>query len=261
MAKLPSIRITKRDEQEYRRLRRNTKAKIRRVKGTYGIDLEGEIPLPELSKFKNRKEFNEWKELQTSFTNRANTDYQFVKNEYDVVATKREVYQIEQATKRAQRVADRKIQEQLDRPTFHDGQQIGTVRDRAIYMPEADVTGIHRPSDFNFKKVRNRRRLDDIKDSMEKRQDERYYDERNKVMLDNFIKTLEGHFHSEADELIEELKTLNPDDFYGLYLSNFTAFDFNIYDSEGRIENNNLGEVQQMIDVTKKFKESDLYDG
>src|SRR5690625_5284905 len=78
-----------------------------------GVDLEGEIPLPDLSEFQTRKEFNEWKELQSSFTNRANTEYQFVKNEYGVVASKREIYQVEQATKRAQRVADRKIQEQL----------------------------------------------------------------------------------------------------------------------------------------------------
>src|SRR5690625_5942336 len=41
-----------------------------------GVDLEGEIPLPDLSEFQTRKEFNEWKELQSSFTNRANTEYQ-----------------------------------------------------------------------------------------------------------------------------------------------------------------------------------------
>src|SRR5690625_7488212 len=76
MAKLPPIRIRKRDEEEYRRLQRNTKAKINRVKKNYGVDLEGEIPLPDLSEFQTRKEFNEWKELQSSFTNRANTEYQ-----------------------------------------------------------------------------------------------------------------------------------------------------------------------------------------
>lgn len=259
MAKFPPIRITKRDKEEYRRLRRNTKAKIRRVKQNYGVDLEGEVPLPELNEFQTRKEFNEWKELQRSFTNRANTEYQFVKNEYDVVASKKELNQIERATKRAQRVADKKIKEQLDRPTFHDGKKIGTVKDRTMYMKEADVTGIHRPSDFDFKKVRNRRRLDDIKTSMEKRQNEQYYDERNKRMLENFINTLSGHFNSDADDLIKELRTINPDDFYGLYLSNFTVFDFNIYDSEGRMENNNPEEVQAMIDVIRNYKKSDMY--
>lgn len=261
MAKLPPIRITKRDEEEYRRLRRNTKAKISRVKRTYGVDLEGEIPLPDLSEFQTRKEFNEWRELQTSFTNRANTEYQFIKNEYGVVASKREIYQVEQATKRAQRVADRKIQEQLDRPTFHDGEQIGTVRDRTVYMPEADVTGIHRPSDFDFKTVRNRRRLDDIRTSMTKRQDERYYDERNKIMLDNFISMLRESFHSDADELIEELKTLNPDDFYGIYLSNFTVFNFNIYYNSDTDIEINRGQVQAMLDPVREFKRSDMYDG
>lgn len=261
MAKLPPIRITKRDEEEYRRLRRNTKAKINRTKKNYGVDLEDEIPLPDLSEFQTRKEFNEWKDLQKSFTNRGNTEYQFVKNEYNVVASKREIYQIEQATKQAQRVADKKIAEQLDRPTFHDGEQIGTVRDRTMYMPESDVTGIHRPADFDFKKVRNRRRLDDIKTSMERRKHERYYDDRNKTMLDNFISMLRESFHSDADELIKELESLNPDDFYGLYLSNFTVFNFDIYYKSDVDIEINRGQVQAMLDPVKEFKNSDMYDG
>ena len=261
MAKLPTIRITKRDEEEYRRLRRNTKAKINRVKKNYGVDLEDEIPLPDLSSFETRKEFNEWKELQKSFTNIGNTEYQFVKNPYGVVASKRDIYKITQDTKQAQRIARKKIDEQLDKPVYHGGEQVGTVRDRTHFMSEPDVTGIHVPKDFDFSKVRNKRRLEDIGSSMENRKKEKYYDERNKRMLDNFISTLEGHFNSESDELIEELKTINPDDFYGLYQSNFYVFDFNLYDSEGQLENNHSGEVQAMLDVVKNFKKSDYYNG
>lgn len=261
MAKLPPIRIKKRDEEEYRRLRRNTKAKINRVKKNYGVDLEGEIPLPDLSEFETRQEFNEWKELQQRFTNRSVSEFQFVKNPYGVVTTKKDIYQIEQATRQAQRLADEKIKEVLDQPTFHDGEQIGTVGDRAHYMKEPDVTGIHRPSDFDFSQVRSKRRLDDLREGMEKRSKEEYYDERNKRMLDNFINILEGSFHSEADDLIEELKTINPDDFYGLYQSNFTVFDFNLYDSEGQMVNADLSHVEGMMGVVEKFKSSDYYNG
>lgn len=260
MAKLPPIRISKRDKEEYSRLRRNTKAKIRRTKKKYGIDLESEIPLPKLESFKTRKEFNEWKELQRSFTNRANTEYQFVKNEYDVVASKKELFKIERDTKLAQRLADRKIKEQKDRPVFHDGKQVGTVGDRSMYMKESDVTGIHRPKDFDFSKVRSRRRLEDIRDSMDKRKEERYYDERNKTMLDNFIRNMEGHFGSDSEELVKLLKDINPDDFYGLYQSNFHVFDFNLWDSEGNMisdDNDMDGQVIAMMDVVKKYKASD----
>lgn len=261
MAKFTPIRITKRDEEEYRRLRRNTRAKINRVKKNYDIDLEDEIPLPDLSTFQTRQDFNEWKEMQKSFTNIGNTDYQFVKNDYGVVASKRDIFRITQDTKKAQRLADKKIKEELDRPVFHDGEQVGTVGDRASYMKEPDVTGIHRPKDFDFSEVRNKRRLEDVRTSMEKRKEKDYYDERNKRMLDNFISTLEGHFNSDSDELIEELKSINPDDFYGLYQSNFYVFDFNLYDSEGQLQNNSEGEVQAMIDVIKDFKKSDYYNG
>jgi len=260
VAKLPTIRISKADRKEYTRLSRNTKSKIRRTKKNYGIDLESEIPVPDIDTFKTRKEFNEWKELQKSFTNRANTEYQFVKNEYDVVASKRELYHIERDTKQAQRIADKKIQEQKDRPVFHDGEQVGTVGDRSMYMKESDVTGIHRPKNFDFSKVRNRRRLEDIKESMSKRKEERYYDERNKIMLDNFIANLEGHFGSDSDELTNLLKTINPDDFYGLYQSNFYVFDFNLWDSEGNMitdDGDMDGQIIAMLDVVKKYKESD----
>lgn len=261
MARKPNIRITKRDQEEYRRLRRNTKAKINRTKRNYGIDLEGEVDLPDLSEFQSRQEFNEWKEMQKSFTNIGNTEYQFIKNPYGVVASKRDLYHIEQDTKKAQRIARKKIEEEKERPVFHDGEQIGTVGDRANYMKEPDVTGIHVPSDFDFSKVRNKRRLEDIRGSMKKRKKEDYYDERNKRMLENFIKTLEGHFNSDSDDLIKELETINPDDFYGLYQSNFFVFDFNLYDSEGQLQNNNVGEIQAMIDIIKDFKQSDYYNG
>lgn len=259
MAKIPKIRITQRDKEEYTRLRKNSRAKIRRTKKKYNIDLENEIPLPDLESFETRKEFNEWKKLQKSFTNIGNTEYQFIKNKYGVVASKRELYQIEQDTKKAQRLADKKIKEQENKPLYHKGEKIGKIKDRTMYMKESDVTGIHRPKDFDFSKVRNIRRLKDIQESMNKRKDEEYYDERNARMLENFMRTLEGHFNSDSDDLIKELKEINPDDFYGLYQSNFYIFDFNLYDSEGQMIDNNDGEIQAMIDVVKNFKKSDYF--
>ena len=75
-----SIRISQNDKQDYQRLVRNAKAKIRRVKKKYNRELSSSVELPSLSSFKSRKQYNEWKNEIKSFTNRGNTKYQFVKN-------------------------------------------------------------------------------------------------------------------------------------------------------------------------------------
>jgi hypothetical protein len=45
---MAKIRISKNDEQEYKRLVRNAKAKMRRLQKQHGIDLTDEISLPSL---------------------------------------------------------------------------------------------------------------------------------------------------------------------------------------------------------------------
>lgn len=257
MAKLPPIRITKSDRKEYSRLRANTQAKIRRTKQNYGVDLSTEIDLPKIETFKTRKEFNEWKERQERFTNRAVSEFQFVKNKYGVVASKKEIREIERDTKQAQRVARERIAKTKNVPTFHDGKQIGTVGERGKYMQEPDITGVHVPSDFKFDEVRNRRRLEDIRESMSKRKTHEHFDKRNEQMLDNYIDLVRESLNSHGDEVIKELQSINPDDFYGLYLSNFTVFNFDIYYTETLDEL--IGLANTMVDIIKEHKNSDYY--
>src|SRR5699024_3422087 len=148
MARITPIRITQNDRKEYARLVRNTRAKIRRTERNYGIDLSDEVRLPSsIDEFSTRKDFNEWKQEMSSFTNRANTNYQFVKNKYDVVASKKQLFKIEQDTKEAQRIAKEEIQKHLDKPVYHKGKKIGTVEDRTLHMSTPDVTGVRVPKD------------------------------------------------------------------------------------------------------------------
>jgi cytidylate kinase len=63
---LAKIRISKRDKEEYTRLRKNALAKMRRLRTKYGIDVE-DIPLPNLQALKRvRNTMNGRKKLPVS---------------------------------------------------------------------------------------------------------------------------------------------------------------------------------------------------
>jgi hypothetical protein len=97
---MAKIRITKKDEAEYKRLINNAKAKIRRVKKTHNIDLSDEIKLPSLSSFQNRKEFNNFKEDINKFNKGLKNDYKIVKNEKGESFTRKEIKTYEQNKKK-----------------------------------------------------------------------------------------------------------------------------------------------------------------
>lgn len=149
----------------YHREVRNTRAKINRVKKHHNIDLSEEIPIPSLEDFSSRKELNKWVREVQSFRNRANRNYQFVKNQYGVSASKARLDRIEEKTKKAQKLADEQIDKYEDKPFISGGETQGTVG-----MQRPNKAGIYRPEDFNFEDVRSKQRLDEIEESMEKNQ-------------------------------------------------------------------------------------------
>lgn len=234
MARNSRIRITNNDKALYAKLVKNTKAKISRTKKKYGIDLTNEIELPPLESFQTRKEFNEWKRKQESFTNRANQNYQFVKNKYGIVASKAKINEIEKNTKEAQRIVDEQREEIEDKPFISGGKQYGTVGQRMQILSPSQVTGISRPSDFNFDDVRSYARLRTLDEGMAEKATPDYYDRRMSKMHQNFIEIVEKSFNSDwlSDKLVERLKKIPPDDFFELYLT-FNEISFEYFDSEG----------------------------
>jgi len=233
---------------------RNTKAKIRRTKKNYGIDLNSEVRLPPLEYFNTRAEFNEWKNEISSFTNRNNRTYQFKKNKYGVVASVAELNEIKRATKRAQVLADKKIREIEKLPFFADGEaQIGGVKQRIGYMSEEQVTGISRPRDFNFDKIHSRAKLEQRKRNVEDRQDAGYYDKKMEQMQQNFMEILRISFNTDADKLLKEIEQLTPGQFYEIYLQFGTSFDFDLYSSEGQMNDDN-NHVEKMLADIERYK-------
>lgn len=232
MARTPRIRITKADRKEYGRLVRNTRAKLRRIEENFGVDLSSEIVIPSsVDTFTTRADFNEWKEGQRSFTNRANLDYQFEINKYGVVASKREIAQLERKSKVVKRRAIEERDRVMDLPFYQQGKYKGTQAVRAIIIPEEDVTGIYVPDVFDFDKVRYRDRLEVIEEGYDKKIDSDYYEKRQEQLMDNFIKKLELQHNSVADPLIEMIRGMDFYEFYELYLMYPDVFSFDDYDS------------------------------
>lgn len=236
---------------------RNARSKIQRIKKNYGVDVD--IQIPSINSFATRKEFNRWKEQAKDFTNRYNTEFQFVKNRYGVVASKKDIREAEHLTRVAQRRARDVIERMSKKPFIQGGKDTGqTVGQRMQVMGRPNAGGVNVPADFNFNNINSQKRFYERLDKTRGMASPDYYDERNRMMRDNFITILEGSFNSEADELIERLKKINPDDFYEIFTM-FEEFDFNLYDSEG-IGNMDEGmhHVQTMLSYLDRYDEGKL---
>lgn len=257
MRRIVPIRVTKADRDEYKRLVANTKAKIRRTNKKYGVDLSHEVVIPDLEQFATREGYNKWKEEIRSFTNRANTNYQFVKNEYGVVASKKRINEIKKETKEAQRLAIHMTENATNKPFISGDKVQGTVGQRMMQMGRPNVAGITIPKDFDFSKVRNPQRLEQIEQNMKKRSNPKYFDKRMETMKENFMTILGLSFNSDADELIEKLKGIPAEDFYEMYLM-FDEFDFDLYSSENISAITDEGNIEKMLGYIDRYQRGDI---
>lgn len=241
---------------------RNARAKINRLEKQFGADnlkksginLRDEImPTPKIDQFETRKEFNAWKEQQRDFTNRNNIDYKYEMNEHKVVVSRRKLKKAESVTK----IARRKAQGEIDRleslPFHHRGEEHGTVGERAQHMKEGTVTGVRLPNEFDFDKVTYASRVDNVINNMEKRLEPEYYDERMQRLQDNFISALSGSFHSEADQLVDLIKSVPANHFYDLWLGE-TDMEFSNYDSDGQEVTATTDHVERITNYVLAYK-------
>ena len=244
--------VGKKTIESYRKERKNTMAKIRNIKKRYGIDLSSEIELPSLESFGSRKEFNEWSRNVQDFRKRSNYQYQYVKNDYGVVASKKQLFEIEQKTKKAQRIAEKKLKEAKALPFYSGGKEQGTVG-----MQRPNKSGVTVPKKFDFKQVRSQGRLKDVEESLEKKSKSDYYEQRNKIMMDNFIDVLGKSYNSQAEQLIDEIKQMNPDDFYELYLM-FDEFDFMLFYENSGVVGAEFDDTNVMLGYLKAFNDGEI---
>jgi hypothetical protein len=238
---------------------KNTKAKIRRTFKNYGIDLSTQIEIPSIESFSSRKQFNEWKQKQSSFTNRANTHFQFEKNEHGVVASKHLLFEITTNTKKAQKMADERNQELAGKPFIVGGKEYGTLGQRAQLMAKPNLSIVQRPSDFDFSKIRSQRQLLERLENVRKKADPEHVNRRMEYFREKYIESLEHHFNNEADPVIEKIRKMPADDFYELYKI-YDEFDilFDPSPQEGYgvqyvDESNMFGQLRQIENIVDRY--------
>ncbi len=223
-------------KKEYQRLVRNAKAKMKRVKDKFGLDLSYEIDIPDYDEFNTPEEFDEWVDHITSFTDRGNKDYQFKKNKKGVVYSQAELEHALEVTKQAQDNATEFIEKFKDLPIYADGKEMGyTVGDKMTLYNEPNVGGITVPKDFNIDVFETRGRLETRIENLEEKADGVFFDRTMRQMQRNFIKMIKVSFNSVADDLVDMMEIIPEDDFYELFLMN-DAFSFEHYASDGSVD-------------------------
>jgi hypothetical protein len=245
---MAKIRISKRDKEEYSRLRKNALAKMRRLRQKYGIDVE-DIPLPNLQSFETRKEFNTWKEEISRFTSRYVKDYKVFMNEKGTPLLGKEIREFEENNRKAIENAEARVQRLKE---ILGGE---LYKEHLIMKPPA-LEEI--PELYDINRFENRRHFKLRSGAMERRATEEFFKESDQRMLDNFIEKLSGSFNSYADPLIAKLNKMDAGDFYEVYMKYKTEmvdspFDFDLYDSEGQEVDADFGHLVRITNVIDDY--------
>ena len=253
MSRTVPIRITKADRSEFAKLTANARRKVKRINKNYGIDLTSEVTLPKIQTFQTRKQYNQWKEQVQSFTNRANLDYQYVKNPFGTVASKKELNEMKRKTKVVQDRARKLISGQIDKPWIFKNEVKATQGQRMQMMGGQDEAGgVTVPPDFDFNKMRTQRQFRERVEAVDNKMDPEFYDKKMARMQLNFMDILSLSFGEDADELLILLNELTPKEFWEVW-NMFEGFDFTLYDSNGQNVRADLGQLHRMETYTQSF--------
>lgn len=223
-------------KKEYQRLVKNTKAKMKRVRDEYGIDLSYHIEIPSFDEVKSPDAFDDFSENMMSFTDRSNLNYQFNRNKYGMVYSLAEVQEGIENTKLAQENARKFIDRFKEKEYQISGKDAGyTVGDRMMLYERENVAGITVPDDFDINTIQNRSRLEGRLELLQEKADGVFFDRSMRTMKENFMKSLKGSFNSEADDIVEMIDVLPEDDFFELFIQS-AEFTFEDYASDGSID-------------------------
>jgi hypothetical protein len=223
-------------KKEYKRLVRNTKAKMKYVQEKWGVDLSYEIEIPSYAELDTPQEFDDFVEEMTAFTDRGNSHYQFDRNKNGMVYRLSEVERGNELTKQAQINAQEFIDRFKEKEYQIGGKDAGyTVGDRMTLYDKENAAGITVPNDFDIDVFETRSRLEGRLELLEEKSEGVFFDRSMRTMKENFMRSLKGSFNSEADDIIEMIDIMPEDDFFELFLMS-AEFTFEDYASDGSID-------------------------
>lgn len=227
------FKLSAKQQSEVRRLNKSISNKKSRIKKEFSVELQ--IKTKPIKEFGSRKEYNEFVKQSKKFIDRRN--FRYVKNPHGVVLRREEYEQIKKDVEKINRRNKRKLNK-IDKKTFTSrGKKTDTrVIDRRLMLdPRYDYL-----RDMDFKKRwQTLQTAQDVENYAEKaanRARDEYELETQNLFKNNYIKSLQNVFGSNANAIIEKVNEMSPEEFEQLYLTeDIVDFDFN-YDDQIEVD-------------------------
>lgn len=227
------FKLTAKQQAEVRRLNKSISNKKSRIKKEFGVELQ--IKTKPIKEFGSRKEYNEFVKQSKKFIDRRN--FRYVKNPHGVVLRREEYEQIKKDVEKINRRNKRKLNK-IDKKTFTSrGKKTDTrVIDRRLML---DLRYDYlRDMDFK-KRWQTLQTAQDVENYAEKaanRARDEYELETQNLFKNNYIKSLQNVFGSNANAIIDKVNEMSPEEFEQLYLTeDIVDFDFN-YDDQIEVD-------------------------
>lgn len=239
MADIRPIRIMKRDKEEYQRLKRNMRAKQRRINNKFGITVDT-IQTPNLSDFQSRSEFNKWKADVQNFNKRQNKELQFIKNENGVITNKATIKETKKNLIKVNSYVDSQMQSIDETIVRFGGKSIIsrdtgnplTFSERATAQQIKLESGLISFNDIPFSEFKTQKEYDKYTKQLKERSNLEFYDKRLEQMKTNYKKMLRKVFGEEADELMRKVEGMDSFQLYKMTLTQLdTTFEY-LYKNE-----------------------------
>lgn len=227
------FKLSAKQQSEVRRLNKSISNKKSRIKKEFGVELQ--IKTKPIKEFGSRKEYNEFVKQSKKFIDRRN--FRYVKNPHGVVLRREEYEQIKKDVEKINRRNKRKLNK-IDKKTFTSrGKKTDTrVIDRRLMLdPRYDYL-----RDMDFKKrwqtLQTSQDVENYAEKAANRARDEYELETQNLFKNNYIKSLQNVFGSNANAIIEKVNEMSPQEFEQLYLTeDIVDFDFN-YDDQIEVD-------------------------
>lgn len=165
-----------------------------------------------------RQEFNSFVDSLLEFSQPRNPKHVFEINKHGVALSKEFISEAEEATRKAQQEKQQHYQEQVNLDINVPTQNVIATPDLLVEMG-ADLP-FSEIRDFDPDIIRSENAIETYIENIE-RQNSEYFNARDDMYKENFIKTLKSVFNSLSDDIVELIKAMETADFIGLYVQNF----------------------------------------
>ena len=250
--KFRNTKARKRETKEFEKLWNKTLSRVYYRRGKYDTDFKPLLPIQSKNEIKNlsTKEIQATNKKLQKIVQKNSTFWKTTSFERVNVPTLKvnEMRKLEKELDEIQKEIDKKNAKK----DFIIGKDIDSnltvLEKKLMTKPNPTLTGNVKPYDFN--KAKSLKDIDSALQVRRNRLDPEWIKEKQTIMQTNFMNSLILLFNDEADDVVEMLKQVPPDDFYDLY-EQFESLDFSYTPSNKNFpdesESDNLGTVREIL--------------